>query len=729
MAPRTTLTTKLRAVICGSLVAVPAATVLSLQADSQTIDGSAPTQIERSPALQQRVPRQSPSASALQGRLIDSSGQGMGGVIVSLTAGVTVCNSPQRLCAISDADGIFRVLRAPAGDYPLIFSIPGGASFRKPQVHIGVGEVLTIQVQLPVERTPGPASVIPRDPADINESSYHELSRHDINDGSIVPPMLRLSPEDIVFQPKPDRWNTSMPDYRRYPDDPRSPYILGHWYDPFNRNQYKGDYPVLTHLLGPRTFFNFTGSSVTALEGRRLPTANQGSANPDAAPFFGNAGQFFLAQTFRLSFDLFKGDTSFRPIDWRVRFTPAFNLNYLATQENGIVNANPAKGTDRFDEHIGLQEAFVEVKLKDLSPNYDFISIRAGIQRFASDFRGFIFADEQNGVRVFGNLRSNRFQYNVAFFDLLEKNTNSGLNTFQRRFRQVGVANLYIQDFGFKGYTTEFSFLSNNDDPTVHYDDNGFLARPGPGPSVATSAPLPHSIRSYYIGWTGDGHIRRLNIDHAFYQVLGHDTLNPLAERKVDINAQLAALELSVDEDWLRFRGSFLYASGDANPSGGTGRGFDSIVNSESFAGGEFSLFNREGIRLLSNGVSLTSPDSFLPDLEASKDESQSNFVNPGLYLANAGVDAKLTPTLKLVTNVNYLSFVQPAPLELLLSKNQVHHGIGTDASLGAIWRPPLSDNIVITGGIAVLPPALGLREIYQSKTLISGFGTIRFVF
>ena len=47
---------------------------------------------------------------------------------------------------------------------------------------------------------------------------------------------------------------------------------------------------------------------------------------------------------------------------------PAFNLNYLATQENGIVNANVAKGTDRFDEHIGLQEAFFEIKLKDLQP-------------------------------------------------------------------------------------------------------------------------------------------------------------------------------------------------------------------------------------------------------------------------------------------------------------------------------------------------------------------------
>jgi hypothetical protein len=724
-----------RTAACGCLAAFAIGAVGQSQTPSGTPAGNSPGQVEtqRTPALEQRVPRQQPSISALQGRLVDSAGQPLGGVSVSLSAAPGGCAPSQKLCGASDADGIFRVLQVPAGDYPLTFTMPGGASFQREKIHIGTGEVLSIQVQLPVSLAAGPASVIPRAPAEINDSYYRELSRHGINDGSLVPPMLRLSADDMVYLPKPDRWNTAMPDYRRYPDDARSPYVLGHWYDPFNRNKFKGDYPVLTKIFGPQTFFNFTGSSTTALDGRRLPTpSNQGSANPDSADFFGRGGQFFLAQTFRLSFDLFKGDAAFRPVDWQVRFTPAFNLNYLATQENGIVNVDVAKGTDRFDEHIGLQEAFIEVKLKDLSPNYDFVSIRAGIQQFSSDFRGFIFADEQNGVRVFGNLRSNRLQYNAAFFDLLEKNTNSGLNTFQRRFRQVGVANLYIQDAGFKGYTTEFSFDWSNDDPTIHFDDNGFQVRPAPIGSVVTDAPQAHSVRSYYIGWTGDGHIGRIDVNHAFYQALGHDSYNAIAARRVDINAQLAALELSLDEDWLRFSGSFLYASGDAHPRDAKdriARGFDSIVDNESFAGGEFSFFNREGIRLTGTGVGLTSPDSFLPDLVSSKDEGQSNFINPGLYLANAGVDAKLTPTLKLVTNVNYLRFVRTEPLELLLFQAPIRHGIGMDASSGVVWRPPLSDNVVITGGFAVLPPALGLREIYQSKTLLSGFGTIRYQF
>ena len=95
----------------------------------------------------------------------------------------------------------------------------------------------------------------------------------------------------------------------------------------------------------------------------------------------------------------------------------------------------------------------------------------------------------------------------------------------------------------------------------------------------------PHNIRAYYLGWTGNGHIGRINVSNAFYQALGHDDFNTIAGRRVDINAQMGALELSVDKDWVRYRASFFYASGDSsNRSGasrtdGTARGFDSIVD------------------------------------------------------------------------------------------------------------------------------------------------------
>jgi hypothetical protein len=97
-------------------------------------------------------------------------------------------------------------------------------------------------------------------------------------------------------------------------------------------------------------------------------------------------------------------------------------------------------------------------------------------------------------VRFFGNLRLNRWEYNLAYFNLLEKNTNSGLNTFQPRHQQVIVANLYLQDFVKPGYTTQFSIHYNKDDADVHYDDNRFLVRPAP-----LGIFQAHNIRAAYL--------------------------------------------------------------------------------------------------------------------------------------------------------------------------------------------------------------------------------------
>ena len=321
-------------------------------------------------------------------------------------------------------------------------------------------------------------------------------------------------------------------------------------------------------IIGQQIFLNFTGISDTFLDFRRLPTpSNISTARPGSSDFFGKGQQFFLDQLFLFSFDLFHGDTSFRPVDWRIRITPAVSLNYLNVQERGIVNADVTKGTTRFDAHIGLQEAFGELKLKDIGPNYDFISVRAGIQGFNSDFRGFLFVEEQPGVRIFGNLDSNRWQYNVAYFNFLEKNTNSGLNSMALRNQQVIIANVFRQDFLFQGYTAQLSVHYNKDDATIHYDDNGFLVRPSPIGKVFSSGVIqPHSVHAAYIGWTGDGHIGRVNLTHAFYQALGNDSFNAIAGRPVTINAQMAALEVSVDRDWFRLKGSLFYASGSANP-------------------------------------------------------------------------------------------------------------------------------------------------------------------
>jgi hypothetical protein len=674
-------------------------------------------EMQRTPALEQRIPQQAASAvAALQGIVMDQAGRPLAAVEVRL-AGAGFSAS-----AISSGDGIFRILRIPPGTYQLLLIPKGGAAVQRPSVQLHGGEVLSIEVHIPV-MDKGPVSVLGQTPADVlGDRDYTELSRRpDANGAIVAPPLENVLPDSTYFQPRPDRWNTAMPNYHRYNLGDETPFVLGHWYDPFNRNQLKADRP----LFG-KTFFSLTADSITALEGRRLPVAaGQSTAQPDENAFYGKGGQFFQAQTFRFSFDLFHGDTSaFRPVDWRIRVTPAANINYLLARENQVVSPNDLNGTTRLDGHVGLQEAFGEVKLHDFGPNYDFLNLRVGVQSFVSDFRGFVFADEQPGARLFGNLKSNRFQYNLAAFDLLEKDTNSGLNTFHRRGREVAIANLYIQDFFAKGYTAQFSYQFQRDNASLYYNDNGVITRPAPIGVIQT-----HRIDADYFGWTGDGHLGRLNVTHAFYETLGHDTFNQIAAQKTGINAQLAAVEFSMDRDYIRYRTSFLFASGDGKPRDSTARGFSSIVDGVAFAGGEFSFFNREGLPLTRAGVALNAGDSFLPDLRSSKDEGQSNYVNPGIFLYNVGADADLLPTLKMVVNTNFMQFDRTEPLEFLLQQNGVRRTIGVDSGLGFIYRPFLNDNVILHVGATDLVPLRGLRDIYTSQTLVSVFGLVRFQF
>ena len=159
---------------------------------------------------------------------------------------------------------------------------------------------------------------------------------------------------------------------------------------------------------------------------------------------------------------------------------------------------------------------------------------------------------------------------------------------------------------------------------------------------------------------------------------------------RVNINAQMAAVELSLDKDWLRYRLSFFYASGDKDPRDGSARGFDTIFDNPNFAGGFFSFWDREGIRLTSTGVGLENRRSLVPDLRTSKSEGQANFVNPGLFLYNAGVDIDITPKLRGFINLNMLRFAHTDPLELLLFQSNIHAGVGANSGIGFAYRPPL---------------------------------------
>lgn len=506
-------------------------------------------------------------------------------------------------------------------------------------------------------------------------------------------------PQEAV--PVPDRWWIEFPPYPL--NEP------GSLYDPYHQNILKGDYPA----FGDDTFFIFTGKSDTIIEARNVPTPSGVSTfRPGSPGFFGEGEQFFINQTFLATLEFFGGNTAFRPRDWELKLTAAVNVNFTDTEENAIVRPDVRRGTNRYDQFTALQEAIFEVHLLDVSEEYDFISLRVGIQPFNSDFRGFIFHDTNLAARLFGTAMSNRIQWNLVAFNQLEKDTNSELNTFEWRDQQIYIANAFIQDFIWLGYTTQISVHYSHDDSSVHFDDNDPLVRPDLAGSVR-----PHDVDVVYVGWTGDGHIDRVNVTHAFYWATGEDSLNPMAGRRVDIDAYFAALEVSYDFDWLRVRGSFLFASGDRRPLDDRATGFDSIFENANFAGGFFSFWNRQAIRLL--GVNLTNRLSQLPNLRSSKTQGQINFVNPGLFLFNLGLDVEILPELKAVLNGNFFQFHHTDVLEPFVNQPSINRELGWEASLGIQARPFLNNNMIITAGAAGFLPGEGFKDLFESDELL----------
>ena len=661
-------------------------------------------------ALATQIPQQRPAASSLQGIVVDQGGRGIPGVDVVLRQGTREVSR-----ATTSGDGSFRILAVAPGEYVIALSREGYASVEQSGLRVAPSELVSVELKM----NGGPPGTIEKriDPGPPTPYGTVVRPREGRYEGEGVP----LQPGDKVFVPVPDRWNLPLPEWERYGARGDYPYVSGHWWDPYNQNRLKGDYPI----LGQRTFFVFTGVSDSLLEGRNVPVPSGVSTQrPGSERFFGRGGVYVPVTAVRASFDLFRGDTVFRPIDWRVRVAPAFSLNYVNLSEYNGVNADVRRKDTRLDHHVGLQEAFVEKKLFDTSHHYDFLSVRAGIQEFTSDFRGFLSVLEAPGVRVFGTLKSSRIEYNAAAFDLLEKDTNSGFNELHRRRAQVYIGNVYIQDFGFPGYTQSFSVHANRDDGELHYDRNGGLVRPAPIGVIGTN-----EVHSYYLGMAGNGHIGRINVSHAFYQALGHESNNPIAAQRVDINAQMGALELSLDKDWIRFKGATFVASGDGDPSDDEAHGFDAILDIPTFAGGAFSLWNRQGLRLAQTGTGLKSPVSLLPSLRTNKDEGQPNFINPGVFILNGAADFELTPKLRAFVTTSYLRFMKTETLETLLFQEKVRPNIGWEYGGGGTYRPPLSDNIVLIGGVQAMKLGQGLKDIYNRDHLFAIFFNARLQF
>lgn len=554
---------------------------------------------------------------------------------------------------------------------------------------------------------PAPASPEPAESVELRRPQTEPL-RYELPpiDPNQVPEPARLATR--ISLPVPDRWRIME--------------LLGqtdHWWDPYNINTIKGDKPYEKFSRwGPDWFLNLGAVSDTLVEARRLPipAGAQSSQRPGSNNVFAGTSQLALVETVILSASVIKGNTTFKPPDYEFKFTGAFNVNHTRLDEVRALNINPQKGTVRADSQFGVQEAFADVHLRNLSDRYDFESLRVGIQPFISDFRGFLFNDLPFGIRLFGNRDNNQWQYNLGWFRRLEKDTNSGLNDIFRRWRSddVFVANAFRQDWPVLGHTTQASLLYNRNregDQSDYYDRNGFKIRPAVVGDVR-----PHNYDVLYAGLSGDGHFDRWNLTSSAYLALGRASYDPIARRSQRILAGFAAAELSRDFDWLRVRATGIYASADKDPFDGVSNGFDAILENPQIAGADTSFWIRQAIPLIGGGgVALSGRNGVLPSLRSSKDQGQSNFVNPGLLLLGLGADADIAPQWRLIGNVSLLSFGDTSVLKYLRNQGGISRFIGTDISAAVQYRPFMTQNLVFNGSIAFLQPGPAYRQLFPS--------------
>ncbi|WP_234002375.1 hypothetical protein [Erythrobacter sp. AP23] len=532
------------------------------------------------------------------------------------------------------------------------------------------------------------------------------------NEGAVRAPPPEAFPVDQV--PVPDRWRLIE----------SLGLVRERWWDPYNQNTYKGDRPINPEkvpwlpITGDDWFFIINGVSDTVFEPRTfpIPVGVQTTERPDSLDVFGKDASYVLSQTFIVGAALLKGSTAYKPPDVEYRVTLAANLNYVDVPERRVLFVEPSKPSHRFDHFVGVQEAFFDFHFRNVSDRYDFDSVRVGIQPFQADFRGFLFNDNQLGLRFFGTRDNNRFQYNFGGFWRLEKDTNSGLNAVLQTPRDdfVFYVNAYRQDFLIPALTSQLTFVwnANREADDIQIDDNGFPVRPA----------LLGSLRGrdydvFYIGYNADGRIGRINLTGSAYYAFGEDRNSFFTDRPADISAWFAALEASYDRNWMRFRISGAYASGDSDPYDDTETGYDAIFENPVFAGADTSYWIRQTIPFAGGGraISVNGRNGILNSLRSSKEQGQSNFNNPGLMLLGVGADFDLTPEFRLSANANHLWFENTATLQALRNEGSIPKEIGWDLSAAAIWRPKATQNIVFRLSAAALISGDGFDDLFTS--------------
>ncbi len=249
--------------------------------------------------------------------------------------------------------------------------------------------------------------------------------------------MERAPPASISPIPRPGL--TDFVDSVPMPDRWRIVDTLGYkerWWDPYNRNVLKADKPVAGERLvlqsGPDLRHGVRVARSAARPSARSRPISRAASMCLAAPISGR-----WRRTSAPSLFYYKGNTVFKPPDWEFRVTPVVSYNYTGARGSAgrerRCTLRPHAATTHL---VGLQAAFVDRHLRNVSDNYDFDSFRVGIQPF---FVGLPWLPVPGQPAGCASVRYPRQQQVAiqpsAYFRRLEKDLEQRLNDVEREAR------------------------------------------------------------------------------------------------------------------------------------------------------------------------------------------------------------------------------------------------------------------------------------------------------
>ena len=356
---------------------------------------------------------------------------------------------------------------------------------------------------------------------------------------------------------------------------------------------------------------------------------------------------------------------------------------------------------------LGIQAAFVDKHLRNVSERYDFDTFRIGIQPFSSDFRGFLFQDSQLGVRLFGTRDNNRWQYNLAWFRRLEKDTNSGLNDLGQRCATTTCSSPTCTGRTCRCRASprrrRWSTTATARTTDAYYNENGFIERPAshraPAAAARVRRDLPRLQRRRPL--------RPLNLTPRSTTRSARRRPACSCRRQSTSARSSPRPSCRCDFDWIRPRISLLYGSATTIRSTTSRRA--SMRSSRTRCSRAPTPATGSARRAADRRrrVALSGRNGVLTSLRSSKEEGQSNFTNPGILLAGSAWTSTCCRQLR-VLNANYAVLRRDRGARGGAQPGRIDKDIGYDVSAALTWRPLMSR----TSCCGVVRDAAGRRRL-----------------